>query len=53
MKKNPGIIDGADLILAIGSNLTAGFPREKTRVIKEFFGDSGRVENPYAGKGVS
>jgi protein-tyrosine-phosphatase len=51
MKKNPGIIDDADLILVMGSNLATGFPPEKTRVIKEFFAGSGCVDNPYAGKG--
>ena len=47
MKRNDGIIEDADLILVMEESLMQGLPQGKTRLITEFFGDRGVVQNPW------
>jgi protein-tyrosine-phosphatase len=47
MKRNEGIIEDADLILVMEESLMPGLPAGKTRLITEFFGDHGTVQNPW------
>ena len=48
MKRNPGIIDDADLILVMEDELHAGLPPEKTHLISSFFGKAGPIEKSVA-----
>lgn len=47
MKRNDGIIEDADIILVMEESLVPGLPAAKTRLITEFFGDHGTVQNPW------
>lgn len=47
MKRNDGIIEDADLILVMEESLMPGLPAEKTQLITEFFGNHGKVQNPW------
>jgi hypothetical protein len=47
MKRNEGIIEDADLILVMEESLMSGLPSGKTRLITEFFGEQGAVQNPW------
>jgi hypothetical protein len=51
MKRNPGIVEDADLILVMGKSLAKGLPVDKTYVITEFFGSTGRIRNPWPDTG--
>lgn len=42
-----GILEDADLILAMGDNLRVGLPPHKTFGFNQFFGQSGDVLNPW------
>ncbi|HEX4773412.1 MAG TPA: hypothetical protein VH351_21450 [Bryobacteraceae bacterium] len=47
MRRNPGIIEDADLILVMEKRLAGDLPAEKTRLITELFGECGEIQNPW------
>lgn len=47
LRRSPGLIGEADLILVMSSDLKEGFPEEKTFNFNEFFGFQGDVVNPW------
>jgi len=47
MRKCDGIVEDADLILIMEERFLSLFPAEKTRLITQFFGQSGNIADPY------
>lgn len=47
IRRNPGLLEDADLILVMEDKLKQGMPTEKTFNLNEFFGLDGDVPNPW------
>jgi protein-tyrosine-phosphatase/nucleoside 2-deoxyribosyltransferase len=50
-RRNPGILDDADLILVMEDSLRVGLPQDKTFLFNEFFGIQGPVVDPWPDHG--
>lgn len=50
-RRNPGILDDADLILVMEDSLRIGLPQDKTFLFNEFFGLQGPVVDPWPDHG--
>jgi protein-tyrosine-phosphatase len=50
-RRNPGILDDADLILVMEDSLRVGLPQGKTFLFNEFFGLQGPVVDPWPDHG--
>jgi protein-tyrosine-phosphatase len=44
---SPGLIEDADLILVMNDYMRKGLPSEKTWVLKDFFGSTGDIDDPW------
>jgi protein-tyrosine-phosphatase len=47
LRRNPGLLADADLILVMDEHMKQGLPPTKTHLFNEFFGASGNVVNPW------
>ena len=48
-KLTPELMEWADLILVMGPRMKEGLPKEKTRTLKEYAGESGDIADPFGG----